>query len=302
MKFTLAAYTDAGIRKATNQDSVCLRRAQVAPTNEVLMAVVCDGMGGLEKGEVASGTCVSAFAAWFDQQLPRFPEMCANGLEPIRDQWDELLHFIHQKLQDHSTAIRLPLGTTVAALFAYGNQFLVTNVGDTRVYSSRNQMQRLTQDHSLVAREVQLGHISEAEARSHPQRNLLLQCIGQGEALAPSYVMGRLQSNMLFFLCTDGYTHTFSDDEMGQRLSPLFLDAKDSMVTAMMNLAERCKSAGETDNITGVLVKVRENTIATPKNGIAGLLDRLRPVSANLQSQSPILLETSEILHSCELL
>lgn len=138
MKFTLAAYTDAGIRKATNQDSVCLRRAQVAPTNEVLMAVVCDGMGGLEKGEVASGTCVSAFAAWFDQQLPRFPEMCANGLEPIRDQWDELLHFIHQKLQDHSTAIRLPLGTTVAALFAYGNQFLVTNVGDTRVYSSRN--------------------------------------------------------------------------------------------------------------------------------------------------------------------
>lgn len=302
MEYTLASYTDAGTQKATNQDSLCLRRARIDSANEVVMAVVCDGMGGLQKGEVASGTCVSAFAAWFDQHLPQFPIICANGLDPVREQWNELLHTVHQKLISHSMSTGLPLGTTVAALFAYGNRFLIVNVGDTRVYSSRHQMQRLSQDQSLVAREVNLGLISEAEARTHPQRNVLLQCIGQGEALAPFFAMGQLQSDMLFFLCTDGYTHSFSDEEMGQALNPLFLDTKESMLTAMIQLANRCKLAGETDNITGALIKVKENVALVSKRGLRGLFFKPHSSTADFSDQPPALLEAEEILHTGELL
>ncbi len=302
MEYTLVSYTDAGTQKATNQDSFCLRRARIDATNEVLMVVVCDGMGGLQKGEVASGTCVSAFATWFDQQLSHFSVMCANGLEPVRDQWEQLLRIVHQKLISYSLSTGLSLGTTVAAFFAYDNRFLIANVGDTRVYSSRHQMQRLSQDHSLIAREVNLGHISEAEARTHPQRNILLQCIGQGEDLAPFFAIGQLQSNMLFFLCTDGYTHSFSDEEMGQVLSPLFLDTKENMLTAITQLADCCKNAGESDNITGVLIKVKESATTASKRGLRRLFFKHHLSSAAFPDQSPVLLETGEILHTSELL
>lgn len=299
MEYTLAAYTDIGLQKEVNQDSVCLRRARSGNTGEIVMAVVCDGMGGLQKGEVASAECVMAFGNWFDQHLAEFDSMCAKGTHEINLQWNQLLQAVHQRILQYSEKTNASMGTTVAALFACGNYFLVANVGDTRAYSCRQTIQRLTQDHSLVAREVALGHITEAEARSHPQRNILLQCIGQGQAVVPSFVEGRLQSDMLFFLCTDGYTHTFSDEEFGEALPPLFLTSKENMVAALTSLANQCKSAGETDNLTGVLVHVRENTIPKAGRKFRDLFHRKDyAATPSGQKSQPILLETAQLIHT----
>ena len=83
MEFTVAAYTDIGTQKEVNQDSLCIRRAAVPGLGESIMAVVCDGMGGLERGELASGLCVQIFGMWFDQNLYRLPALCGNGFQQV---------------------------------------------------------------------------------------------------------------------------------------------------------------------------------------------------------------------------
>lgn len=299
MEFSVAAYTDTGIEKHSNQDSLCVRRASIEGREEILMAVICDGMGGLQKGELASSTCVRAFADWFDSRLGQLPGLCTGGLGLIQSQWNELLLAVHQQLMAYGAAWRTSLGTTVAAMFACGSQFLVANVGDARVYGNRQAIQRLTQDHSVVAREVALGHITEAEARSHPQRNLLLQCIGQGGAVRPFFLTGRMQGNMVFFLCTDGYAHTVPDEELGRRFAPMLLRTKEDMTAALIRLAEDCKRCGERDNISGILIGVGENAIAPPKRGLGGLIGRLsRP--KQVQPAQPVLVEAVQMLPTDE--
>ncbi len=77
MEYLVAAYTDIGIQKETNQDSICVRRAAFSEAEETVLAVVCDGMGGLKKGEVASAAAVNAFGTWFDANLA-FPDHKAH--------------------------------------------------------------------------------------------------------------------------------------------------------------------------------------------------------------------------------
>ena len=70
MRYTVVAETDIGIRKNINQDSVLVKHAETE-LGEILLAVVCDGMGGLDKGELASATVIRSFATWFEQELPK---------------------------------------------------------------------------------------------------------------------------------------------------------------------------------------------------------------------------------------
>ena len=72
MKFNVAIHTDVGIRKETNQDSLCLKQAET-DKGVILLAIICDGMGGLEKGEVASATVITAFSKWFETELTDNP-------------------------------------------------------------------------------------------------------------------------------------------------------------------------------------------------------------------------------------
>ena len=91
MEYLVAAYTDTGIKKETNQDSICVRRAAVTGIGETILAVVCDGMGGLKKGEVASAAAVNAFGRWFDTNLSNLPMLCSTDFSQIRHHWRRLI-------------------------------------------------------------------------------------------------------------------------------------------------------------------------------------------------------------------
>ena len=82
MDFLTAAYSDTGTHKRTNEDSLCLRRALLSTGGEIVMAVVCDGMGGLQRGELASAVCVWAFCDWFGHQLERIPAIFREHQPP----------------------------------------------------------------------------------------------------------------------------------------------------------------------------------------------------------------------------
>ena len=95
MRFIATADTDIGISKDTNQDSVLIKHAK-ADGKEVLLAVVCDGMGGLAKGELASATVIRAFAKWFEEELPY--ELENVDMQVIGAKWSLLLKELNEQI------------------------------------------------------------------------------------------------------------------------------------------------------------------------------------------------------------
>ena len=161
MRVIAAAETDAGICKPINQDGYCIKIAQT-PAGQVALAAVCDGMGGLEKGELASATAVREFSAWFDQTLPGLlPEL---DWMRVSEMWRAMIHDVDVRLHEYGAAHGLELGTTVTAMLIYGGKYLIAHVGDTRVYEVGGVLRQLTEDHTVVEREVQAGLLTPEAA------------------------------------------------------------------------------------------------------------------------------------------
>lgn len=300
MEYLVAAYTDTGTQKETNQDSICVRRAMVSDVGEVIMAIVCDGMGGLKKGEVASAASVNAFGTWFDKNLSSLPTLCGIDFSLIQRQWTAMIEELHQSLQQYAAKFGAQLGTTITVFFAYADRYLTMNIGDSRIYERKNALCQLTQDQSLVAREIAAGRITEEESRHHPQRNILLQCLGAGSHITPAFTTGKVRNDALYLLCSDGLVHEMSPEELATRFQAVYLNTKDAMTTALCEVTELCKSRGETDNITSVLIKTRESDYVKPKK--FGL-DQIRRVFHRVQaseSRTVTLLETAQVIHTQE--
>ena len=165
MRVIAAAETDAGICKPINQDGYCIKIAQT-PAGQVALAAVCDGMGGLEKGELASATAVREFSAWFDQTLPGLlPEL---DWMRVSEMWRAMIHDVDVRLHEYGAAHGLELGTTVTAMLIYGGKYLIAHVGDTRVYEVGGVLRQLTEDHTVVEREVQAGLLTPEAAELDP--------------------------------------------------------------------------------------------------------------------------------------
>ena len=299
MEYLVATYTDTGIQKETNQDSICVRRA-ASDTGEIVMAIVCDGMGGLKKGEVASAVSVNAFGAWFDKNLRGLPMLGETDFSLIQRQWTVLIEEIHQSLQQYAVKSGVQLGTTITAIFVCADRYLTMNIGDSRIYERKNVLCQLTQDQSLVAREIAAGRITEEEGRHHPQRNILLQCLGAGDHVAPMFTMGKIRNDALYLLCSDGLVHEMSPEELAEHFQAEHLDSKDAMTAALREATELCKSRGETDNITSVLIRSRRSDSIKPKKfGVDRLHQAFHPAKAN-REQTVTLLETAQVTHTEE--
>lgn len=298
MEFIVAAYTDAGIQKSSNQDSLCIRRAVLTEGGEMLMAVVCDGMGGLQKGEVASAEVIRAFGNWFDSNLQSLPQMCAAGFDPVKAHWGKLIGELHQRLLNYAQDQRIQLGTTLAAFFSFRDRYVIVNVGDSRVYENKRTMTQLTEDQSLVAQEVARGRITPEQASHHPQRNMLLQCIGTGSSVNPVFMEGTVLSDAAYLLCTDGFVHELTTAELFEQLQPVYLGDKEALTEALTRLTETCKQRGETDNITAVLIKTRETACVGKKRFDWKKL--LKKKINDVAECGASLVETAQIIYSAE--
>ena len=114
LRYTATADTDIGISKNTNQDSILVKHASVE-NDEVLMAVVCDGMGGLSKGELASATVIRAFAKWFDEELPS--ELKKVDMQVIGAKWALLLKELNTRILEYSSEQGIEgVGTTFSGI------------------------------------------------------------------------------------------------------------------------------------------------------------------------------------------
>lgn len=253
MNFIISANTDIGIVKDTNQDGLSVMVLNT-PQGRMAFAVLCDGMGGLAQGEVASATLVTAFRNWATEELPGLFGKEITETE-IQKQWFRIVRQQNSKIKAYGARQGVRLGTTAVAMLLTQTRYFVLNVGDSRAYMLTDTIRQITKDQTFVAREIAMGRMTPEEAACHPRRNALLQCVGASEEVYPDLFCGEVQTNAVYMLCSDGFRHEISTDEIYSFLRPDVLLDEKTMQRYTLQLIEMNKQRRERDNISAVVVR-----------------------------------------------
>ena len=253
MEIFASYYTSKGNVKKINQDSFSVKIVN-SPRGKIAFALVCDGMGGLEQGELASKEVVVAFHNWF---ATKFAQMVAdNSFTPdlLKEQWQTIIDSLNNKLSVYANQQGMMMGTTLSALLLYQEQYFLCHVGDSRIYILTDGIRQLTQDQTLVAQEVRQGILTKEEAAADPRRSVLLQCVGASEVIIPQYEMGELEGNSTFLLCSDGFTHLVSGEELFEAYQPQKIQTKEQGNEICKNMVQLVMDRKERDNVTVVAI------------------------------------------------
>lgn len=253
MDFIISANTDIGIRKETNQDSLAVKTFETRQ-GKMVFAILCDGMGGLSKGEIASSSVINAFNTWLAGE---FQLICQSEItkEIIEGQWKRIVTEMNEKIKAYGARNGIKLGTTVCVLLLTQTKYYILNIGDTRVYDFSDNVYQLTKDHTVVAREIELGNLTPEQAESDPRRSVLLQCCGASDTVYPDVFEGNVKQNAVYMLCSDGFRHMVTPIEMYQCFKPEVLTSKEIMFNNARYLIDVNKQRMENDNISVILIR-----------------------------------------------
>lgn len=235
----LAYRTDRGQVRTQNEDAVLILGDEHAG-----IALVADGMGGHEAGEVASQIVIEQFRR-------AFPTLPASPME-MENWFRHNVELANEQVLDFSKQANLVvMGTTIAGVCWYDDTIVIVHVGDSRVYAFRDgKLQQLTEDHSYVNVLKQLGELTEEEMRVHPKRNVITRAIGSNEHVEPDLQVFAEPEFDTILICTDGLTTHLSDEEIKRILErPVSADAKADQ------LIDQANRLGGSDNITVALVQ-----------------------------------------------
>lgn len=253
MNFIISANTDVGIAKTTNQDSLTNMLLNT-PQGRMVFCVLCDGMGGLERGEVASASVITAFRNWATNDLP---QLCQKPLEDavIRSQWEAIIDSQNNMIKTYGARQGVRLGTTAVVMLLTQSRYYILNVGDSRAYEITGQVRQLTNDQTFIAREIAMGHMTEEEAATDSRRNVLLQCVGASDDVYPDMFFGDVAHNATYMLCSDGFRHEITAEEIYEKFKPEGLFDEYTMQQNTISLIELNKQRQERDNISVALVR-----------------------------------------------
>ncbi|SDS67333.1 PP2C family protein-serine/threonine phosphatase [Pseudomonas oryzae] len=244
-----AALTAVGRVRAHNEDAILC-------CPHLGLWAVADGMGGHQRGEVASSLALKTLR----QQTQRGVVL----LDAVQAANAAIL--AAADADDGSRG----MGTTLVAAQFAGAAFEVAWVGDSRAYRIGSQgIERLTRDHSLVQALVDAGQLTPEQASSHPRRNVVTQCLGRADqALTVDVVLGELGPGELLLLCSDGLSGELSD----VRIHEICAGA-DTLEAMTCQLVEAANQAGGRDNISCIVLGLGEPAAAAAEP--RGLLDKL---------------------------
>ncbi|MDR0886582.1 MAG: serine/threonine-protein phosphatase [Clostridiales Family XIII bacterium] len=254
MDAILAGHTDVGIRKKVNQDSYLLKAAKV-PNGFIILAAVCDGIGGLANGELASADVIKALSNWFDQELPN--KVNNLDLKQVSARWSEILAERNVKISNFGNLSKDQLGTTCSVLLITpDDKYLIGHVGDSRIYKIDKDIGVLTNDHTVTAQAVRDGKMTEAQAKTAKGSNVLTQCVGASPNLKPEFTSGSTKSGELYMICSDGFRHVLTLGEIKSTLAPSSIRSEEELKTKLAGMIDICKKRGEKDNITAIGIRL----------------------------------------------
>ena len=236
--------TDQGKVRKMNQDYY---RCQALGKGQFL-AVVCDGMGGAKSGDVASRLASDVFRE----------EVRQNAKPQMTQQ--EIVKLLVGAVESANQAVYeqagvssdfAGMGTTLVAAFMQDNQVFIVNVGDSRCYYVvEDDINQVTEDHSVVGMMVARGQITEEEARNHPNKNLITRAIGTEKTVSCDCFYLSLARGDYLLLCSDGLSNMVSNSEL---LYEIVHGGDES--DCCNRLIDIAKTRGAPDNITVVLIK-----------------------------------------------
>ena len=195
---------------------------------------------------------------WFETDFPQILRQVTDVeeiLEKVKNNWYGTANVLNLQLAQYVEGTGKRMGTTIVVLLMIKNEYFIMNVGDSRAYAISNQVYQLTKDQSLVQQQIDLGRVRPEDAERHPQRNVLLQCIGASEEVLPDFYRGTVLPGTLFLLCSDGFRHEISEQELFMQLNPSGLVNEEKMEERLVYLTELVKSRREMDNISAVAIK-----------------------------------------------
>ena len=258
-------------RRKNNEDSIYPPAG--AATDQQRLFMVCDGVGGANKGEVASRMVCEAIAQYFQENITSWVDE-AYIVKAIRHAEARLQRYTSAKPECAGMSTTL----TLVWLDDQANRAVVAWVGDSRVYQMRQgKVQFMTDDHSLVNELVKRGELRPEDAAHHPQRNVILRAISADSAQpakADVVEITDLQIGDYFLLCSDGILESIDEPT----LSALLPNADIDLAEARLSILEACELFSH-DNFSMYLFHIAEITPATasPKINTATALDNNSP-------------------------
>ena len=246
----VAYLSDIGRQRESNQDYVGMFRNQ----SGLEFAIVADGIGGHQGGDVASTMAVSHMGSRFEDTSFTDPGTAAKWLSSEAQQEnDTIIEKAHQ-YQD-----LIGMGTTIVVAIIFQRQFLLANIGDSRGYLLRNaQLAQLTEDHSLVNELVKLGQISEEDARTHPEKNIITRTLGINDEADIDINLYHAQPHDVVMLCSDGLTNMVTDAQI-----QAVLQRNLTLQEKCQQLIDLANEAGGKDNITVLLISAEGEVTAS---------------------------------------
>ncbi len=234
--------THVGRVRENNEDSF---KIEFSNDKKTVLAVVCDGMGGARAGQVASEMACDIFV---ETVMKRSGEHSGKKLEAlfkeaVSDANSEIYH------KSHTDEIYAGMGTTMVAAMCKNRKTTILNVGDSRAYFIDSEgIERITRDHSLVEDMIERGTITEIEAHTHPNKNVITRAVGTEKEICADIYTRELKEGEYILLCSDGLSNQLNEQEMLYEV--LYGEAEG----ACQRLCEIANSRGGFDNITAVLI------------------------------------------------
>ncbi len=252
-KIEFAAVSDTGKVRSKNEDSYLV-------DDDLELAMVADGMGGHNSGEVASSMAVKI-------TRDKYSSMRRTGMKPSQykprfslqsNQLGFAVQLVNSVIYEagNSSGENRGMGTTLSAVLLNRTSLCIAHIGDSRVYIFRaGVLQQLTEDHSLVMEHVRKGLLTREQAETSPLQNILTRALGTQKAPLVDILETVLEAGDRLLLCTDGLFKAVSEAEMAETLRTQADNQK-----ACDALASAANAKGGPDNITVVIGSVRKKT------------------------------------------
>jgi len=247
----IASCTDPGMVRSHNEDSI-------ASDGRIGLAVLADGMGGYNAGEVASGMATTVIVTDLQQLLQeKVPYQVdeesgqAIAQKLLREQIAKANTSIYQASQ--SQPQYAGMGTTLVVALFYDNKMTVAHIGDSRLYRQRgDEFRQVTKDHSLLQEQIDSGMITAQQAKLSQNKNLVTRALGIDPTVDAEVHDYDTQAGDIYLLCSDGLCDMVSDEDIGMALQTLGANLK----LCAQQLVQMANDNGGRDNVSVILIRV----------------------------------------------
>ena len=241
--------TDVGIKRKNNQDSYA-----VFSKSGYFCAIVCDGMGGANGGNIASSLAVKTFATCIKKGFAAKNADDYNEIE-IKRLMKSAVNEANYEVYNKSTTSREleGMGTTLVAVIGCLCGTFAVNIGDSRLYRQLDgTLQQVSNDHSFVQYLIDKGDLKPEDAANHPNKNIILRAIGVNEIVEGDYF--RIDNYDRLLLCTDGLTNHVNDNRISRIISGEYSVKQTTLKQRVDELISEANDGGGLDNITAVII------------------------------------------------